>query len=202
MTAAKSEYFFGERPREFLLDPERFDQHMERLEQERDLNLLPQLKPEIIHRENIGLVVGRFHPPHPGHFDVFEMALWYAKKIKIGIGSANVLDNDNNPCPLWFREERLWNGVRKRGIEQYVEGIVYLNDYVSDEFWFKETLRKTGDIDVVIGNNDIVNRIFQGGGIKTQGVPYIDRNRFQGTVIRQDLRREVSYEINKLFYKA
>lgn len=189
MTAAKSEYRINERHGAFL-DLPRYYQYMQSLAATRDPNLLAQHKPEITARQDVGLVIGRFHPPHPGHFDVFEMALWYAKKIKIAIGSANVIDNDKNPCPLWFREQEIWDGVYKRGIEQSVVGIVHVNDYVDDEFWFRETLRRTGDIDIVVGNNGWVNDIFQRGGIKTQKVPFIARERFQGTVIRSELRSE------------
>lgn len=189
MIAAKFEHFTRE-PQGFFLDRKGYDQHMQLLEASRDPNLLAHFRPEIAVRQDVGLVIGRFHPPHPGHFDVFEMALWYTKKIKIGIGSANVIDQDKNPFPIEIRKQEIWDGLRRREIEHNVIEIVHLNDYVDDKFWLKETLRKTGDIDIVVGNNGWVNGIFQRGGIRTQGTPYIDRERFQGTVIREELVRK------------
>lgn len=185
MTAAKTE-FFKEHP-EFFVDIPRLKEHLQLLTGNNEFTKFrPELTMPVF---NNGLVIGRFHPPHPGHFYLIQQALTFAKRITIGIGSANV-KNQNNPFPSSLREHLLWEGLRERQLDQYVSGIVYLNDYINDDFWLQEALRKTGKVDVVVGNNDWVNGIFQRSGIRTQEIPLLERHMFQGAVIRQVLRKE------------
>ena len=46
--------------------------------------------------QKTALIVGRFQPFHKGHLFLIKKALEKANKIIIGIGSANIID-ENNP---------------------------------------------------------------------------------------------------------
>ena len=50
------------------------------------------------------LIVGRFQPFHKGHLFLIKKALEKADKIIIGIGSANMSD-DNNPIDFETRKK-------------------------------------------------------------------------------------------------
>lgn len=97
-------------------------------------------------------MVGRFQPLHPGHVYLIKQALKAAQKVIIGIGSANVRNFDN---PFSAEERLVWirQMIEKQKMAGRVERVVLLNDDQIDEKWLQETLRKTGEISVVLGNN-------------------------------------------------
>jgi bifunctional NMN adenylyltransferase/nudix hydrolase len=57
----------------------------------------------IMHQYDIGLIIGRFSPPHLSHIKLFDLALASAKRIVIVIGSASNVRSQKNP---WISEER------------------------------------------------------------------------------------------------
>lgn len=148
---------------------------------------LLQVRGEVVPSQRVGLVIGRFQPLHYGHIYLFKQALAIAHAIIIGVGSANV-KNQDNPFSVSFREGMVRQAIQQHDFAQRVLGVVQLNDYQDDRFWLEETLKKTGDIDVVIGNNEWVNGIFSKANVATREVPLLNRGGYEGTKIRQWLR--------------
>lgn len=150
-------------------------------------------KERIPGKDTTALVIGRFQPPHPGHFYLLEAALQVADNVIIGIGSANKIDNDN-PFLAELREYMLHTGLKVRGIEKHFS-FAYLNDYDEDlddydkdQLWCDRTLAVTGIPDVVVGNNPWVNNIFRSNNIRVLEIKELRRAEYQGSVIRNDLR--------------
>ncbi len=132
----------------------------------------------------LGLVYGRFQPFHKGHKYLFQKALESIDKIVIGIGSANVTD-ENNPYSFDRRKKMLEEFVRHEGIEDRILKIVPLDDIPSDSEWLVETLKQTGEIDVVAGNNDWTNGIFKDAGYSVLVVSHYKRYILEGYKIRK-----------------
>lgn len=137
---------------------------------------------------NTALVIGRFQPFHKGHLFLIKQALDLADNVVIGIGSANVLNYDN-PFPVAERIQMVHEVIKKEHLEKFVKKIVLLDDYNHDEKWLTETLKKTGKVDIVVGNNDWVNRIFKQAGYQTHMIPYYKREIYEGTRIREAMRK-------------
>jgi cytidyltransferase-like protein len=140
-------------------------------------------------QDNIGLVVGRFQPPHAGHFYLIEAALEVAETAIVGIGSANAR-NEDNPFTALRRELILRNELKTKGLEHRVS-FVYLNDYDDDKKWCEKTLEQAqqrGKVDVIVGNNGWVNNIFRDRGYRALEIPELKRTSFQGKVVRADMR--------------
>jgi len=53
---------------------------------------------------HVALIVGRFQPFHKGHLFLIKKALEKADKIIVGIGSANITD-ENNPIDYETRKK-------------------------------------------------------------------------------------------------
>lgn len=139
---------------------------------------------------DIGLVIGRFQPPHFGHLFLMMQALKVCDKIVIGIGSANVI-NDKNPFPVNIREQLLREAINNLGITSRVTQIAKLYDFNDDQLWFENTLLQVGQFNVVIGNNEEgVNRVFRERGISAIGTPLLDRDTYRGEHIRGKLTAE------------
>ncbi|CAN5185310.1 hypothetical protein BH09PAT2_BH09PAT2_05440 [soil metagenome] len=133
------------------------------------------------------LIVGRFQPLHRGHIYLLHCALHLAETVTICIGSVNITDNDN-PFSQKLRLELLKRSIKREQLEKYIDKIFTLDDIPDDDEWLAQALEKAGDIDVVIGNNDWVNGLFQKSGYSIVEVPLLKREEYQGKIIRDTLR--------------
>lgn len=156
--------------------------------QEEESRLLHQFAQSIPKRYGIALVIGRFQPIHYGHVILMKYALSIADKLIVGIGSSNIIDNDN-PFSLEQRENML-NRVMKceRDIASRVQRFVPLPDVPDDGQWFTETMSAVGTVHVVLSNNDWVNDIFRKERYPVITTPLYYRERHEGKKIRTTLR--------------
>ncbi len=152
----------------------------------------------------IGLVIGRFQPFHNGHIFLFKEALKFCDKIIIGIGSSNVLD-ENNPWTPVQRKQMLEKVLKIEKLENKVLKIIEIPDIPDDEEWFKTTVEKAGEFDVSVGKgspfyghtttaNDSVNGIFKSHGIEVLEIPLWERYLYEGWKIRKLIRKGENWE--------
>lgn len=134
-----------------------------------------------------GLVIGRFQPFHLGHEYLIDKALELADKIIIGIGSSNITDS-NNPFDLSIRKEFLNEFISHAQIKHRVSKIVAIPDHPDDDEWFKLAEKETGPVDVVIGDNDWVNGIYERHKVPVISIGYYKRDILEGTKIRHHMR--------------
>ncbi len=130
------------------------------------------------------LLIGRFQPFHLGHLYLINKALEVAEKVVIGIGSANIYDSDN-PLDWKTREKILKSVFYKEGLGSRILKVVPLDDFFNDEKWLTNVKTKVGTFDLVVGNNDWVNRIMEKGGYEVLRVPYYKRFLYEGEKIRK-----------------
>jgi pantetheine-phosphate adenylyltransferase len=134
----------------------------------------------------IGLLVGRFQPFHKGHLWLINHALQSINTLIIGIGSANIKNHDNNFLTYERRKEMIDEVVRNEKLSNKVIKVVPLDDYFDDELWFRDTRRVTGGkFDVVVGNNEWTNGIFEKRGYPILRVGFYKRFIYEGEKIRK-----------------
>ena len=141
----------------------------------------------------VGLVIGRFQPFHNGHLYLLKEALKIADKIIIGIGSSNIINADN-PWTFEERKKVIEEVLRQEGLQKLVIKIVDISDVPNDFEWLKIANSKTGKFDVVIGNNDWVNGIYEGAGFAVAKINLFKRYLHEGTKIRQLMRSGKKWE--------
>lgn len=132
----------------------------------------------------IALVVGRFQPFHKGHLFLIKKALEKADKIIIGIGSANITD-ENNPINYETRKKVIKAVFYKEGIEEKLTKIVPLNDFFDDQKWLFNLRKQVGKFDLALGNNEWTNNILKKAGYKVSEVDYYNRGLYEGWRIRK-----------------
>lgn len=137
----------------------------------------------------IGFVLGRFQPFHRGHRYLIEKALEQCESVMIGVGSANVSD-EKNPFSFEERKKHINRVLKKQLYFAQIVSIVPIDDNPDDDVWLKELLKKTGNIEVVFGNNEWPNKIFEEAGYKVVRVPLYKRNIYEGTRIRAKLLKK------------
>lgn len=136
-----------------------------------------------------GFVLGRFQPFHRGHRYLVERALEQCGSVIIGVGSANVQD-EKNPFTFEERKKQIVEALKKQNYFSRITSIISLDDNPNDGIWLSQLLKKIGKIEVVFGNNEWPNGIFESAGFKVVRVPLYKRNIYEGTKIRAKLHKK------------
>jgi len=142
---------------------------------------------------NIGLVIGRFQPFHKGHSYLFSEALKVCEKIIVLVAAQNLHD-DNNPYSALTRKRMVKKFLEEEGVSDRVVKIVTQNNYPEDSVWLRNLLKKTGSVDVVVGNNEWVNGIFEGVGIPAVRVGHFKREILEGSKIRKLMKEKKKWQ--------
>ncbi len=140
-----------------------------------------------------GLVIGRFQPFHKGHAYLIRQAFSFCETIVIGIGSSN-RNNKENPIRFRVRKKILLQFIKAENLQSKVVKIISIPDVPDDDEWLSFTTKKSGPIDVVVGNNDWVNGIFLHHKTKVVEIPYYKRDLLEGKKIRQRMREGELWE--------
>lgn len=139
-------------------------------------------------KNKVGLVIGRFQPFHKGHLYLIKKALEEVDQLIIGIGSANV-NNEDNPFSHKEREKYITQALKKYKLYKKISAIIPLNDYPDDKVWLKEVEESVGAFDVAFGDNEWTNSILEEAGHKVVRVPLYKREIYEGTKIRREMKR-------------
>lgn len=135
-------------------------------------------------RFSVGLIIGRFQPFHYGHSYLFKQASSVCENITISIGSSN-RRNKENPFTYTQRKRMLEVFLEKEKMTGFVTKIFPLPDRKDDAAWLQHILQKAGRFDVVIGDNEWVNNIFENAEYKVMRIGYFKRDLYEGKKIRQ-----------------
>jgi len=168
-------------------------------------------------KDDLGVVAGRFQPPHLGHLYQILAGLEVAKELVVVIGSANADINNpdprdekavkldiDNPFPATEREFLLTHLLEKIGKERNEDllkrvSFVHLDDVGNNEKWGNnlvdavEAKKKGQQIDVIVANDGWVKKIFDTYWLHTFPVPFLKKpsgKRYEATGKRVQLRDE------------
>jgi nicotinamide-nucleotide adenylyltransferase len=139
------------------------------------------------------LIVGRFQPFHLGHKYLIDKALEFADTVIIAVGSSNIKD-DKNPYSFKTRKSFVQEFIIHEKLNSKVLDIISIEDVPDDDEWFGIIEKKVKDIDVVVGDNDWVNGIFEKRKIPVVNIGYLKRNILTGTEIRKNIKEKKSWE--------
>jgi len=132
----------------------------------------------------VGFLVGRFQPFHKGHLHLIKKSFQYIKTMIIGVGSVGVINKDNF-LSYEQRKKMLETVIRKEGWSDKVSKIVSVKDFNNDKLWLEHCLEVAGKIDVVIGNNEWTNGIFERAGYPVLRLGFYKRYLYEGVRIRR-----------------
>lgn len=141
-----------------------------------------------------GLVLGRFQPIHRGHIYLMQKALEQCEAIVIVVGSTNVTD-EKNPFGYDRRRKMILGALAKFKLSERVKDIVAIPDNPSDDAWVSAIRESVGQFDVVFGNNEWPNKIFEDAGYTVIRVPYHNRAKYEGSAIRRSLNAHEDLDV-------
>jgi len=148
-----------------------------------------------------GLFIGRFQPFHNGHLYAIKKILGREDEIVIVIGSAQESFSLKNPLSAGERIEIIRAVLRElNALGRSI--IVPIPDIHENLVWPARVIEYTPKFDRVYSGNELVLVLFEQFGIETVRLEHINRNEYQGKVIRTKIIKgeDWAYLVPKVVY--
>ncbi|MFB6309230.1 MAG: nicotinamide-nucleotide adenylyltransferase [Haloarculaceae archaeon] len=133
-----------------------------------------------------GFYIGRFQPYHNGHHTMVEHIAEDVDELVLGIGSAGDSHSTHDPFTAGERIMMITRAVsefeRENGLVTYV---VPIEDLERHAVWVSHVQSMCPSFDVAYSNNPLVIRLFEEAGIEVRQSQLFDRDRLEGSDIRQ-----------------
>ena len=135
--------------------------------------------------------IGRFQPYHYGHQTVIDRIAGEADEIIIGIGSAQLSHDSENPFTAGERVLMITSALKTLKIPYYV---IPIEDIKRNALWVAHIISMTPPFDIVYTSNPLVIRLFTEAGIPVCSPSLFERQTHSGTSIRKMMRCGCSWE--------
>jgi len=135
--------------------------------------------------------IGRFQPYHNGHQDVLERIAEVADEIVIGVGSAQLSHEPDNPFTAGERILMITRSLKKIRIPLYV---IPIEDIKRNALWVAHVRSMTPPFDLIYSSNPLVMRLFAEEGIPVRSPSLYARELHSGTEIRRRMLRGEPWE--------
>lgn len=129
-----------------------------------------------------GLLIGRFQPFHLGHLDALHYALTKVENLWVGLGSSNRPIQKNNPFTADERKEMITLSIDD-SIAKKIK-IFYIPDVDNHLKWIELIDKIVPKFDIVFTNDELTKHLYTKKGVRTESIPFTQRNLFSGTNVR------------------
>jgi len=126
--------------------------------------------------------IGRFQPYHNGHQYVLEQISGTADEIVIGVGSAQLSHESENPFTAGERILMITRSLKEITIPLYV---IPIEDIKRNALWVAHVRSMTPPFDLIYSSNPLVMRLFAEEGIPVRSPALYARELHSGTEIRR-----------------
>jgi nicotinamide-nucleotide adenylyltransferase len=135
--------------------------------------------------------IGRFQPYHNGHQKVLRQIAKSVDEIVIGVGSAQMSHEIENPFTGGERVLMLTTALNGLGCPFYV---IPIEDIRRNALWVSHVQSLAPPFDIVYSSNPLVVRLFREAGIPVNSPAMYERDTHSGTEIRRRMLFGESWE--------
>jgi nicotinamide-nucleotide adenylyltransferase len=129
-----------------------------------------------------GFYIGRFQPYHNGHQSVLEHIAGEVDEIIIGVGSAQLSHQIDNPFTAGERVLMITSSLADIGCPLYV---IPIEDIQRNALWVAHVRSMTPPFDTCYSSNPLVVQLFSEAGVRVQSPAMYERETLSGTEIRR-----------------
>jgi nicotinamide-nucleotide adenylyltransferase len=129
-----------------------------------------------------GFYIGRFQPYHNGHQSVLEHIAGEVDEIIIGIGSAQLSHQIENPFTAGERVLMITRALSSLDRPFYV---IPIEDIKRNALWVAHVRSMTPPFDLCYSSNPLVVQLFRESGTMVQSPAMYERETLSGTEIRK-----------------
>lgn len=130
------------------------------------------------------LTIGRYQPFHKGHLNVIKEIIDVVDEIVIGIGSAQISHEPDNPFTAGERVAMIRRTLELNGFRG-MSYIIPIEDIKRNSVWTGHLESMTPPFDIVYSNNPLVVRLCKEEGYEVRHPPLFKRDEYSGTEIRR-----------------
>lgn len=139
-----------------------------------------------------GLTIGRFQPLHKGHLSVFQQMADECESIIIGVGSAQIERESDNPLSGGERITMIKRVLENRDIGPYeIYPIPDIECYPAWPYYVKAILPS---FDCLYVHSRTVIRLFEGTRTKLRKVDEFNKEEWSATEVRRRIREDEEWE--------
>ena len=135
--------------------------------------------------------IGRFQPYHNGHQYVLEQIAETADAIVIGVGSAQLSHETENPFTAGERILMITGSLKHIRIPLYV---IPIEDVKRNALWVAHVRSMVPPFDLIYSSNPLVMRLFAEEGIPVLSPAMYERGLYSGTEIRRRILNGEDWE--------
>jgi len=128
-----------------------------------------------------GFYIGRFQPYHNGHQTVLEHIAKKVDEIIIGVGSAQLSHQMDNPFTAGERVLMITRSLNHFDCPFYV---IPIEDIQRNALWVAHVRSMAPPFDICYSSNPLVVQLFREAGVKVQSPAMYERELLSGTEIR------------------
>jgi nicotinamide-nucleotide adenylyltransferase len=129
-----------------------------------------------------GFYIGRFQPYHNGHQSVLEQIAKEVDEIIIGVGSAQLSHQLDNPFTAGERVLMITRALSSIGRPFYV---IPIEDIKRNALWVAHVRSMTPPFDLCYSSNPLVVQLFREAGVPVHSPAMYERETHSGTEIRK-----------------
>ena len=129
-----------------------------------------------------GFYIGRFQPYHNGHQSVLEHIAGEVDEIIIGVGSAQLSHQADNPFTAGERVLMITRSLAGIGCPLYV---IPIEDIQRNALWVAHVRSMTPPFETCYSSNPLVVQLFSEAGVRVQSPAMYERETLSGTEIRR-----------------
>lgn len=133
------------------------------------------------------IFVGRFNPFHRGHLQAIEHMLTQVDELIIAIGSTQESHTPTNPFTAGERVFMIHNALKEAHVLLHRIYIVTVPDLHYNSLYVHHLRSYCPPFDIAYSTNSLMRRLFTEVGIPVKSTGDFDRERLQGTFIRQQM---------------
>lgn len=135
--------------------------------------------------------IGRFQPYHNGHQKVLRQIAESADEIVIGVGSAQMSHEIENPFTGGERVLMITAALKGLGCPIYV---IPIEDIRRNALWVSHVRSLVPPFDIIYSSNPLVVRLFYEAGIPVNSPAMYERATHSGTEVRRRMLAGESWE--------
>jgi nicotinamide-nucleotide adenylyltransferase len=128
-----------------------------------------------------GFYIGRFQPYHNGHQSVLEHIAHEVDEIVIGVGSAQLSHEVDNPFTAGERVLMITRSLENLRVPVYV---IPIEDLQRNALWVAHVRSMTPPFDIIYSSNPLVVQLFAEAGCAVRSMDMYKRETHSGTAIR------------------
>jgi nicotinamide-nucleotide adenylyltransferase len=132
----------------------------------------------------VGLLVGRFQPFHLGHLEAVKYALREVDYLYVVVGSAQKSHERGNPFTAGERIAMIKAALDGNGVDPARWMAIPIADADSHSLWVSTVGSMVPKFDMVFTNDTLTYLLFREEGIQVKAVPYLDRESYSATNVR------------------